>query len=177
MITKQWWRRRRRQQERLKSDRFRLAKQQACMCITLFSTFFLASIVARLRRESSSVSSFIMEDVNARQWFSLSFSELRYSSLEWTPEEFASIKKRLWNGTRVMKFETARTRSLRACLHGGWGTPGRWGKPPVHIISHLTWSHLHEGDPPHVTSRILGLPPPCKQALSDVFAAVAVVVA
>ena len=33
------------------------------------------------------------------------------------------------------------------------------------------------GDPPHVTSPIWGLPSPCKQALSDVFAAVAVVVA
>lgn len=57
------------------------------MCITLFSTFFLPSIVARLPRETSTVSSFTMEDVNARQRFSLSFSELRYSSLESTPEE------------------------------------------------------------------------------------------
>ena len=61
--------------------------------------------------------------------------------------------------------------------------PGRSGyelsKPPVHIISHLIWSHLHDrrGDRPHVTSPIWGPPPPCKQALSDVFAAVAVVVA
>ena len=58
------------------------------MCITFLSTFFLLSIVALLRRETSSVSSFMMEDVNARQPFSLSFSELRYSSLESTPEEF-----------------------------------------------------------------------------------------
>ena len=59
------------------------------MCITLFSTFFFVpSIVARLRRETSSISSFMMEDVNARQPVSLSFSELRYSSLELTPEEF-----------------------------------------------------------------------------------------
>ena len=60
MITKQRWRqrrrqrrrRRRRQRERRKSNRFRLAKQQACMWITLFSTFFfffLPSIVARRR--------------------------------------------------------------------------------------------------------------------------------
>ena len=32
-------RRRRRQQERQKSNRFRLAKQQICTCITLFCTF------------------------------------------------------------------------------------------------------------------------------------------
>ena len=36
---KQRRRRRRWQQERQKSNRFRLAKQQLCTCITLFSTF------------------------------------------------------------------------------------------------------------------------------------------
>ena len=91
-------------------------------CVSRFLVLSnLPSIVARLPRETSTVSSFTMEDVNARQRFSLSFSELRYSSLEWTPEEFPSIKKLVWNGTRVRKFETARTRFLRARLHGAGG--------------------------------------------------------
>ena len=42
-----------------------------------------------------------------------------------------------------------------------WGTPGRWdnplrwGNPPVHIISHLILSRLHDGwgNLPHVTSQ------------------------
>ena len=63
-------------------------------CVSRFLVLSnLPSIVARLPHETSTVSSFTMEDVNARQRFSLSFSELRYSSLESTPEEFPSIKK------------------------------------------------------------------------------------
>ena len=44
-------RRRRRQRERQKSNRFRLAKQQLCTCITFFVHFF--AVVARLQRESA----------------------------------------------------------------------------------------------------------------------------
>ena len=55
-----------------------------------------------------------------------------------------------------------------------WGTPGRWGNPlwwgnpPVHIISHVNWSRLHDrwGDPPHVNLPFWGPSPPCKQALT-----------
>ena len=52
-----------------------------------------------------------------------------------------------------------------------WGTPGRWGNPPVHKMSHFKikiWSRLHDrwGDPPLVTPPTWGPPPPCKQALS-----------
>ena len=37
-----------------------------------------------------------------------------------------------------------------------WGTPGSWGNPPVHIISHLNLTTFNDrwGDPPHVTSPI-----------------------
>ena len=38
--------------ERQKSNRFRLAKQQLCMCITFFYTIFFA-VVVRLQRETS----------------------------------------------------------------------------------------------------------------------------
>ena len=44
-------RRRRRQRERQKSNRFRLAEQQLCTCITFFVHFF--AVFARLQRESA----------------------------------------------------------------------------------------------------------------------------
>ena len=53
------------------------------------------------------VSRFI-EDVNTRQQFSFSFSDLRYSPLELTPEKFPNIWQIKWNGIRLMKFEKAR---------------------------------------------------------------------
>ena len=72
-------RRRRRQRERQKSSRFRLAKQQICTCITLFSTFLC-------RHCTTTTWNFLfsrfVEDVNTRQRPSFSFTELRYSLLE-----------------------------------------------------------------------------------------------
>ena len=44
-------RRRRRQRERQKRDRFTLAKQQLCTCITFFVHF--SAVTARLRRENA----------------------------------------------------------------------------------------------------------------------------
>ena len=46
-------RQRQRQRERQKSNRFILAKQQLCTCITLFCTFLYFAVVARLQRESA----------------------------------------------------------------------------------------------------------------------------
>ena len=56
--------------------------------------------------------------------------------------------------------------SLKARVHGG-GTLGRWGNPPVHKISILIRSRLHDrwGDLPHYTPPIWGPPPLCKQVL------------
>ena len=45
------------------------------------------------------------EDVNTRQQFSFSFSDLRYSPLESTPEKFPNIWQNEWNGRR--KFAAA----------------------------------------------------------------------
>ena len=93
-------RRRRRQRERQKSNRFKLAKQQLCTCITLFCTFLC-------RRCATTTWNFLVsrfvEDVNTRQWFS--FSELRYSPLESTPEEFPNLKQIIWNGARVINLK------------------------------------------------------------------------
>ena len=43
------------------------------------------------------------------------------------------------------------------------GTSGRWGNPPVHVISYFSWSRLHDkwGDPPNPISRGDNLP--CKR--------------
>ena len=92
--------RRRRQRERQKSNWFRLVKQQLCTCITLFRTFLC-------RRCATTTWNFLVsrfvEDVNTRQWFS--FSELRYSPLESTPEEFPNLKQIIWNGARVINLK------------------------------------------------------------------------
>ena len=53
-----------------------------------------------------------MEDVNTRQQFSFSFSDLRYSPLELTPEKFPKIWQIKWNEIRWMKFEKARVHFL-----------------------------------------------------------------
>ena len=63
--------------------------------------------VAWLRRETSQFY------FSRRKWkqdndFLNLFSELRYSPLEKTPEEFPNIKQIVWNEARVMKFETER---------------------------------------------------------------------
>ena len=78
---------RRRQRERQKSDRFRLAKQQLCACITPFLYISLQSL------HDCDVKLFnftFLENVNTRQRLSCSFPELRL----WSPlvsEKFATI--------------------------------------------------------------------------------------
>ena len=90
-------RRRRRQRERQKSNRFRLAKQQLCTCITLFCTFLC-------RRCTTTtwmclISRFV-EDVNTRQRLCFSFPELWYSLLEFNSSK---IYQHLTNWTRWNK--------------------------------------------------------------------------
>ena len=82
-------RRRRRQRERQK--RVRLAKQQLCTSITLVhcTTTTWNFLVSRL-----------MEDVNTRQLFSFSFSELRFSPLEFNSNK---IRQHMTNWTRWNK--------------------------------------------------------------------------
>ena len=89
--------RRRRQRDRQKSNRFGLAKQQLCTCITLFCTFLS-------RRCTTATWNFppYMEWVNTAQTFSFSFSWLRYGPFGFNPGNFANIWqiKRKW--TRSM---------------------------------------------------------------------------
>ena len=88
-------RRRRHQWERQKSNRFRLAKQQLCTCITLFCTFLYRHFTTTTWKYL--ISRFV-ENVNTRPQLYFSFSELRYRSLL----EFNSRKncQHLTNWTR-----------------------------------------------------------------------------
>ena len=72
-------RRRRRQRERQKSNRFRLAKQQLCTCITLFCTFLCRHCTTTTWK--CLISRFV-ENANTRQQLYFSFAELWYSLLE-----------------------------------------------------------------------------------------------
>ena len=66
-------RRRRRQRERQKSNRFWLAKQQLCTCITLFCTFLCSHCTTTTWKWL--ISRFV-EDANTRQRLPFSFPEL-----------------------------------------------------------------------------------------------------
>ena len=84
-------RRRRRQREQLKRNKFRLAKQQLCTCITLFVHFL--AVVARLRHETSQFHALasIIHGVgkhNTKFSFSFSFSKLKYGPFGFNPRKF-----------------------------------------------------------------------------------------
>ena len=75
-----------------KNNRFILAKQRLCTCITLFCTFLSR------RRKSATLNFLIsrarfMELVNTAQEFSFSFFKLRYSPFGLIPDNFAKILK------------------------------------------------------------------------------------
>ena len=77
-------RRRRRHLERQKSNRFRLAKQQLCTCITLFCTFLCRRCTTTTW--NCLISRFV-EDGSKRQQLSFSFPELWRSPLEFNSNQ------------------------------------------------------------------------------------------
>ena len=100
---KQWrWRR---QRGRQKTNRFRLAKQQLCTCITLFCTFLY-------RHCTTTAWNFLispfLENMNTRQRLSFSFPELRYSLLEFNSRKIANIWRIERDGISAIKFDVAR---------------------------------------------------------------------
>ena len=102
-------RRRRQQRERQKSNRFRLAKQQLCTCITLICTFLCRCCKTTTWK---CLNSRFVEDGNTGQPPSFSFPELWYSPLEFNSKRNC---QRLTNQTRWNKrdkFEAARIHSL-----------------------------------------------------------------
>ena len=90
-----------------KSNRFRLAKQQLCTNITLFSSFLCRHCTTTTW---NCLISRFMEEVNTRLRFSVSFCELRYSPLEfnyWKNRQHLTGLKRV--GIRAMKGEAERS--------------------------------------------------------------------
>ena len=93
--------RRRQQRERRKTNRFILAKQQLCTCITLFCTILsgrctIATWNFLISRTRS------MELVNTAQNFSFSFSKLRYGPFGFNPRE---SRQHLTNWMKLNKID------------------------------------------------------------------------
>ena len=80
------------------SNRFRLAKQQLCTCITLFCTFLCRHCMTTTCK---CLINFLWRTcTQTRQWLSSSFSELRYSLLEFNSRKNC---QHLTNRTRKNK--------------------------------------------------------------------------
>ena len=92
---KQRWRRR--QREGHKSNRFRMAKQQLCTCITLFCKFLCCQCTTTTWK--CLISRFV-EVMNRRQQLSLSFPILWHNPLEFNSRK---ICRHLTNWTRWNK--------------------------------------------------------------------------
>ena len=92
--------RQRRQREQQKSNRFILAKQQLCTCITLSRHCTITTWNCLISR--------FVEDVNTRQRLSFSFPELWNSLYNSTPEKFINIWRIERVGISAIKFEVAR---------------------------------------------------------------------
>ena len=84
----------RRRQRGQKSNRFRLAKQQLCTCITLFDTFLCRRCTTTTWKW---LNSRFVEGGNTRQRHSSSFPELRCSPLEFNSKQ---IRHHFVNWTR-----------------------------------------------------------------------------
>ena len=110
-------RRRRRQQERKKSNRFRLAKQQLCTCITLFWTF--------LCRRCTTTTWKCLISRCVEDFLFLWDSELQYSLLEFNYRKicqhltnWTSWNKRdkVWSRANSLFKWRFRSRHRRCCL-------------------------------------------------------------
>ena len=114
-----------------KNNRFKLAKQQLCTCITLFCTFLS-------RRCKSATWNFLisrarfMELMNTAQEFSFSFCKLRYGPFGFNPRQFRQDFKNKKKLNKIaMKFETVRgihfLRDVFALLSSGnFATMATW---------------------------------------------------
>ena len=141
---KQRWRRHQ-ERERQKSNRFKLAKQQLCTCITLFCTFLCRHCTTTTWK--CLISRFV-ENANTRQQLYFSFAKLWYSL-----SEFNSRKncKHLTNWTRWNKRDKVwssatslfkwRFRSRRRrCCHSSLTTfDGRY-----ELARNLPWLNANE---------------------------------
>ena len=98
-------RRQRWQQERLKGNRFRLAKQQLCTCITLFCTLLCCRYTITSSNVLPEFVSFRLGRIWTQDNDSLFFFFLKFDSFQnLTPEEFANIWQIERNVMKTMKF-------------------------------------------------------------------------
>ena len=103
---KQRRRRRRRQRERQKRNRYTLAKQQLCTCITLFCTFVCRHCTTTTW---NLLISRFLEDVNARKRLSFSSSWTSIQSFGiHLQEKIANFWRIERDGISVIKFEVIR---------------------------------------------------------------------
>ena len=92
-----------------KSNRFRLAKQQLCKCITLFCTFFSRRCTTTTLK--CLISRFV-EDVNTRQQLTFSFLNFDAILQNSTPKKIANIWRIKLGRISAIKFEAAGLNSL-----------------------------------------------------------------
>ena len=116
-----------------KNNRFRLAKQQFCMCIQLFvlchhcMTMTWNCLISRF-----------VEDENTRQQLSFSFPELRYSPLEFSPKKVCqhlTFWKR-WN--KHIKVWSRRQCKFNSKWTFSQPLPSLVLKLPSNLLLHLT---------------------------------------
>ena len=132
--------RRRRQQERQKTNRFGLARQQLCTCITIFEHF--CSRRCTTTTWKCLISPFVV-DVNTRRLsFSFPFPELWYSLFEFSSRKicqhltnWTSWNKRdkVWSGANLLFKWRFRSRHRCCCLSSLLKLPGTYCKQPSAI--------------------------------------------
>ena len=139
---KQW--RRRSQSEREKSNRFRLAKQQLCMCIPLFSTFLCCRSTTKPWKYL--ISRFV-EDRTTRQ--GLSFPKTLIRSLEFSSRKICehltnwmswNYCDKLWSSAKSFLKWRIRSRRRRYCFSSLFAN---WQMGGAHIQTVLTTAQFH----------------------------------
>ena len=115
-----------------KSNRFRLAEQQLCTCITLFCTFLSRRCTATTWK--CLISRFV-EDGNIRRLLSFSFPELWYSPLEFNSKKVWqeltnwtrwNERDKVWGSANSLFKWRFRSRRRRRCLSSLIFLLGKW---------------------------------------------------
>ena len=126
-------RRRRRQGERQKSNRFILAKQQLCTCITLFCTFHSRRCTTTTWKCLISRS---VEDGNIRQQLSFSFPELWYNPLEFNSKTICQLFRVPSNSPRKV---FAKINPTQFPSRSSWLGRRLWYPHDYWVFSKMAW--------------------------------------
>ena len=129
-------------QNRKKSNRFRLAKQHLCACITLSCTFLCCRCTTKL------ISRFV-EDRTTRQGLSFSFPKTLIQSLEFNSREICehltnwmswNERDKLWSSAKSFFKWRIQSRCRRYCLSSLFAN---WQMGGAHIQAVLTTVQFH----------------------------------